>query len=656
MITMDPVVDVEEVAIEPAVRKVIVIDDELVGLTYSHLVDQTDNIEAIFGDATSPEFDELWTLVCRIKDFPTLAEYGASEALKYATTDEFVRDVILSKYFIEHATGQLIEPLTPFIERSKVVAKLLSQLHSAFPAPHFETTFRASRPSTFTSLLEYDLLVFDLVLKGSAGAVDELISYLKNLADSSVEQPLPCIIVMSSRDELIAERLRFSTGSSISAAGLLLLPKKEVERDDFGASGLILSYQQLDQQREVAQLMRAFMTEWMAALDRARDSAKAALWNLDAAAMQEIHLSAFNDNDPYDEHLNEFMAREYMWHVESASGVTTAIKSLDQCFQKQFKITGGPAMIKQRFIAPFVNQKPGRDIISHFTWTGFSVPDALSGLTPEDAIGRFNRLVPFGALLAPDVLSPETECLVHITQQCDLNGSTRPGGKSSSTAVFAIVNPILVEDGKIPTHSTDELVARGLNFGGREYDFKLAKGQQLALGIPKFITYVHSEKINVVGRLRHDIATHFLIATANHMTRPASMKTIRTEVRTVRLYLYGENFPNDKILPYFKPGSTDENIVQVVKNNKIYYFQSDSSMRIALWLKDSLAHFYPTQDIDAAYTCNILSTGVCNKATVVKLVDLNFETVATHQLRTKFPPGNVVANKVLLLMIEQPQT
>ncbi|MFP3577947.1 hypothetical protein, partial [Brevibacillus sp. SIMBA_040] len=76
-----------------------------------------------------------------------------------------------------------------------------------------------------------------------------------------------------------------------SAAGLMLLPKSEVFKANFGAHGIKLSYQQLKRQREIAQHMRVFISAWTRAQTEAQEKARFTLWNLDAAAMQEIHLS-----------------------------------------------------------------------------------------------------------------------------------------------------------------------------------------------------------------------------------------------------------------------------------------------------------------------------------------------------------------------------
>jgi hypothetical protein len=639
--------------------KVRVIDDELAGLTFSHLTAHTANVTQAFADISSPEVEELWPIVVAIdQSFQALDMEKSDTVLQYLSSTKFVQDVLLSQHFRTTASALLMDPLAGFFQRVDAVNKLKAQIEAAFPTPEFETSFAGARPSAPAELLAYDFLILDLVLQNSGGAVDEMVKYLLALGNVKYPAQIPGIIVMSNSDELISERLRFSTESQISAAGLLLLPKAKIRQADFGTSGLILSYQQLEKQRGVAQHMRVFMRAWMNALEEARTNANTTLWNLDAAAMQQIHLSAVTEDDPYDEHLNELMSREYLWHVESSPAVGKAVDALDECFAAQFKPNIVPPAIGTRFIAPLVKPKVGRDLVSHFTWTGFPVPQALDSMSAEEALKNFNRLVPFGAVLAPKDLTAETECLVHITQQCDLNAATRAKSLANpvQTAQFAVVLPVEVVEHRMPTHDgeNESLVARGLTIGGKEYDFKLAKGRQLAMRIQKFIKYAGDEKLRVVGRLRHDIATHFLSATANHMTRFASLKTTRVEVHSAHVFLYGKKFPYSKPVMLKNVDGTAA-VVQFALHNKLYFFQDDTSIRLALWIKEQLATPYPEVPIDASVACNTLSVGLVKNQTLIKIVDLVPKSFALVDLEGNMPAARAPDGKIHLVVVAIPQ-
>ena len=637
-VSSNAALDVAQVAAPappPMPKRVLVVDDELAGLASEHLRESAAAFVAELEDVNSPSVEATWAVVVRLLARKPFDDVESAEVAAYFATDEFVRDVVLSAEF-QAAHVPASQHLTGFYERNNAVQVLKGMLVSAYPPPQFEVTFAATRPMPASELLAYDLVILDLVLLRSAGAVDELVRYLKDL--SADAGSLPRLIVLSSRQEMVENRPRFSTESNISAAGLLLLEKAHVRHAQFGAAGLALAYQQLDRQRDAAQKMRVFVSAWMAALERAKAAAAETLWNLDAAAMQEIHLSAIGDDDPYDEHLNELVAREYLYHVETSTDVAHAIEALDVLFQRSLKTTGNKVSIGQRFMAPFANSKPGRTIVSHFNWTGFTPTSALDEISTEDLALRFNRLVPFGAVLAPPDLVSEGECWVHITQQCDLNsavrGKKRGDEPAAVSAMFAVVSMMPVSDQSVPVHQTEELVARGLRVGNQEFDLKLTAGRLISLPIGKLIETARASRMQVVGRLRHDIANQFLNATANHMTRPAQLKATRVEVRPGRVYLWGPGMPDNAPVPFIEHEGGTVRTVLVSQNNKLHYFQDEASMRLALWIASQLAAHFDKPGLDVGTICNTLSVGMTRGGNVISALHLAVEERAFDGLST----------------------
>lgn len=644
----------------PAGRcRVLVVDDELVGLTAAHFRDSAAAFVAELEDLTSPTAEQAWAVVAKLKGKKAFDATDPQDIAAYFASDDFVRDVVFSPEF--RAAGVPgAEGLTGFYERAQVVQDLRTMLETAYPAPHFELLFVASRPMPAGDLMAYDLVILDLVLLNSAGAVDELVRYLTDLGSATYPAQLPCLIVLSSREEMVENRLRFSTESHISAAGLLLLEKGNVRHVQFGAPGLVLAYQQLGRQRHAAQYMRVFVKEWMTALERAKAAASETLWNLDAAAMQEIHLSAISDDDPYDEHLNELVAREYLYHVETSADVSRAIEALDKCFQSQLQTLNKKVSIGERFMAPFVDSKPGRTIVSHFNWTGFTVTGPLDQVPTSDMVTRFNRLVPFGAVLAPPQLAAGSECWVHITQQCDLNSAVR-GKKdgdvaSDVSAMFAVATAMEVNDRTVPVHDTNQLVARGLRVGTHEFDLKLLDGRLISLPISQLIKAATDQKMEVVGRLRHDIANQFLNATANHMTRPAQLKATRVEVRPGRVFLWGTGLPDGTPLAFLDTDGRAPRTVMVSQHNKLHYFQDEASMRLALWIAEQLNVHFAKPGLDAAKICNTLRVGLPKGGNVISVLNLTVEVRAFDQVdgfwrEKSAPPGNP-----LLYVFQEPST
>jgi hypothetical protein len=198
------------------------------------------------------------------------------------------------------------------------------------------------------------------------------------------------------------------------------------------------------------------------------------------------------------------------------------------------------------------------------------------------------------------------------------------------------------------------VVARGLHIDGKEYDFILEKGRQISQSIPKFIDYAQAEGLRVVGRLRHDIATHFLLATTNHITRPASQKVSHAEIKEAHLYLYGEKFPG-KLLPLLDSETNNPMVVKVATSNKLTYFQDDTSMRVALWLEQKLSNHYGISDIDVALVCNKLSVGLRNNECLVKLVDFKISVIKQNEIVKQLAPEKAPMEKVDFMLLYEPE-
>jgi hypothetical protein len=178
-----------------------------------------------------------------------------------------------------------------------------------------------------------------------------------------------------------------------------------------------------------------------------------------------------------------------------------------------------------------------------------------------------------------------------------------------------------------------------MSIGGKEYDFKLAEGRQLALPIPKFIEHATEHKLKVVGRLRHDIATHFLSATVNHMTRFASLKTTRVEVRSAHVFLYGKKLSDGAPVMFMKKDGKPA-VVQVALHNKLHFFQDGTSIRLALWIKEQLAAPLNQAKFDTAAVCNTLSVGLKDNTALTNMIDFVAKAFSLGELK-----GNMAADK-----------
>lgn len=608
-------VEVPPEAVKATPVKVLVVDDEVFGMDRSHLRQLEPGAEALLGDSGSPEVEEIIAIAKQFMDVSQFAGDDAKTA-DFLASDELVR-VLVSPAFFEKAPAALKKHFSNFLSKVEKVKELRNEIELAFPSPEYELIFKPSRISVADALL-FDLVVLDLVLKGSGSPVDELVSYLKDFSLTAANLQLPPVIIMSTHPELREHRKNFGRKASISAAGLWILPKADLVAPDFKARGLKLVFEQLSRQRSVAHRMRIFLRGWTAALDNARDKAASTLWNLDASAMQRIHHTAIKDNDPYDDHLGELLAREYLWHVESDRSVGDAIKELDTCFRKEMDPIDFDK-IKYRFMAPLVDPDVTRGLFSRFTWLGWPNIDAFYGGDVANSLAEFNTRVPFGSVLASELVDGG-ECLIHITQQCDLNAATRPKPEQRS-AVFATAIVHEAFPHRLTNFQSQDLVARGLLVGGKEFDLKFVQSRTLAIPIPDFLQKAEREGLKVFGRLRHDIATHFVQATANQLTRPASFVMAREGSFEAKLFLKGEKFPGKQSVAYLDAEQKGR-IVRVVRDGTSYSFQDDESVRIAIWLERQMREHYEGGDENLANLSNTLRLGQKLQDPVVAKVNL----------------------------------
>jgi hypothetical protein len=300
----------------------LVVDDELAGLTSAHLKASQPEIEAILRDPDSPEVAAILK-ICRTKIDVSGFESDPKAFASFLDSDRFVTEVLSTEWFRAGIDTNLQEKLANFFTLLERVKSLRMEFEKAFPSPEYSLIFSANRPPV-TDARGFDFLFLDLVLLGSAAPVDDLKTYLTELANDAADDELPPIVAMSTaEDELKDHRREFSKTAQISAAGLWVLPKSDLQSEDFKARGLRVLFDQLMRQRPAAHRMRFFLRRWTAALDRAADAAATTLWNLDAAAVQRIHHTAIRDNDPFDGHLGDLISREYLWNVEADASVAS---------------------------------------------------------------------------------------------------------------------------------------------------------------------------------------------------------------------------------------------------------------------------------------------------------------------------------------------
>lgn len=591
-------------------RKILVVDDELFQLQKFHVQDASRDFYDTIADINDPIFSDLWNVA---KAIPNIGadQWDEDQAAEYFMGDSAISEVILSEKFESAASHPLKKLLGNFIAKANRVKELKQMFEEAFPSPLFELQFSSAPRPNLALIMQYDAVFLDLFLEHSDHTpVDTLLEYLRTLVDDADIQLLPPIVLMSLHHELKDHRRRFSEEAGISAAGLMVLPKEVLTESEFGSAGLLLSFKQLDRQKNVAHAMRLFIRSWLSALDVAKGKTARTLWNLDASAMQQVHLASVSDDDPYHEHLNELLSREHLFHVEAEPNIVARVAELDKCFSEQLTSEG---KIQYRLVAPMADVDTARAFMSHFSWLGTPLPKnflcndeydgekvdtGIEGIKKEEGenikiASLISHSLPFGSVLFRDVDGHHEKCLIHITQQCDLNDISREKDMSR-TLIFATANVTKLLPTVNPIIGNSELVVKSLRFtrDGKNYEFdlKVNAGEIIALPLCEFMDKARSEKWQLVGRLRSDICNHIVAANTNHMSRPASQKMFRPALLQAKIFLQVKN-PAD-VYSHAKTFSLS-------LDDKKYSFQDEACIEIALWLTHKLKITGESLDPDA---------------------------------------------------------
>jgi hypothetical protein len=581
------------------VKKIIIVDDELFGFRKSHISGVCKDFYQIMEDVNDPRFEQIINIGKEIDALKAIFEGSYDSIMEYIASDDAANDFLSKESFISKITPQLTQILNPFLERVERTENIRRILYQAFPEVNFNLEFQGERPTT-SEVLECDGLFLDLFLENnSVNPVKELTDYLQQLAHQAENHKIPPIILMSTHPELQDNQLNFSKSAHISAAGLMILTKDKMLNLSFGSLGIKLSFDQLIQQNDTAHAMRLLIKAWLNALDNAKFAAAKTLWNLDASAMQQIHFASYSDNDPYEQHIHELLCREHLAYIEADKEVIKHFGELDFCFQSL--LTEDKQNIENRLIAPISDVRTGRTLMSHFTWLGMPLPETPFYDEP-DPIKRIANILPFGSVVSTMPVQTGSKCLIHITQQCDLNDISRKND-DNGTLIFAYATATEFKVTDEPFTSTTQLFARNLqinqNSASKEFDLEITPKHIMALPVKDFLNKASQDSLQMIGRLRNDIASHVTSSVSRHISRPASQKMIRPAMYKAKIFI--QSASDTKATPprtiFEQPGSQIAKVFQVTKIDDFYSFQDDACIWIALWLTAETEQFGISLDV-----------------------------------------------------------
>lgn len=570
---------------------VAVIDDDYRPIKFEDL---PEGIQRALMDEVSDEYKNALALLNKIlvdgppSDLKTeLERYSADDNLgEFIQSQSFAQNV-----FLQHADDILVEQSLHVLDGweawplRKTAQDLKGVFDKAFGAGNVHYFF--DRDTDLATVAKFDFLILDLFVKHHADVIDELATYLKQLVAVCGSDPIPPILVMSSHAELKPNLgdLRFK--SQISAAGMVAMSKAEILADQFGVDGVTLLWEQLQHQKNAASKTRSLALAWETALSDATAEASKTIWSLDASAMQQFHFTALRENDPYDEHLSDLLIREYLWHVEGNNGFQTALKALDEVLLEEIiEVENQSYDLAYRFPQhhPHGEVEAVTKIQSHYHWFGNKTILNLHSLEKSEFEAKFNRLVPFGALLTISEPKEGALAYIHVTQQCDLN--KRDIFKNDSSALLLIAELVSPND-KGKGRKESEMIVPGFHAGAAIFDLVVNPTRFYAIPVQYLHQWIADQKLCNSGRLRLDVARQCLQLFLNHSSRPAAFSIQAKSVENFKIF-YSEAGKDASEASHF-PDPQDKSKAKLVEGvraantNKII-FSNDDSNHIALWL------------------------------------------------------------------------
>lgn len=572
---------------------VAVIDDDFGPAKFSEL---PRDIQDAFLDDNSSESKNALALIEKLReeDLPAdvfqsiLKHREEGNLIDFLQSDEFVTSIFLQSHddILERDLKSSYADSNFAVSREDANS-LRTIFNGAFGADN--VTYFADRNVDIEAISNVDFLILDLFIKTPEDFIQEITAFLKHLVQHC--DHLPPILLMSSHAELKHNLGKIRSIAEISAAGMVALSKREI-RNNVGVDGVILMWEQLHHQRVAANKTKVLISAWSAALENAKSKALETIWSLDASAMQQFHYTAFIENDPFDEHLSDLLTREYQWHVESNSSFQASLSDLDKALLDE--VDQETMEIVHRFPQhhPHDEVKALSLIQAHYNWSGTLQHTSLSEISEEALKENFNRIIPFGAVLAGVDAKAGDKAWIHVTQQCDLN--KRDIYTNSSSILFLQVE--LIEASLLTDKKDNEIILTGFPSQEGKFNLRVIPSRFLASPIDFLHGFVTQQKLSVVGRLRIDIAKLCLQAFINHSSRPAAFSIQSKTSESFRAFLVtpGESDNKTRSVKFEEINDPSKaKIIEVIRVGNKILFADDDCNRLALWL---LQHAPAPQD------------------------------------------------------------
>lgn len=569
---------------DPKLR-IVIIDDDLASPTLA-TVEQ--DLGRVLSDVDAPEFAVLWQSAQRAGAAPAQNGFEPTEQRRVAAQDAFLQ-AILADDTLETSHPELFRAyLSP--TRSAFATK--RRWFEAFRAheANYELATYTAHPSP-DDIVGSMCVVVDLIL-GQGVEFEGATNFIRSVADRCTARgvELPLFLLISSQTATLQTRHEeFRVASQISASGLRLIEKLNLSAET-GGDLVALYISQMRDEQPVATALRNFCLALAKNGRVVPEELVKHIWNLDCDALLRIYRAAREDNDPFDEHLLEFLVRHLSWLLYK--DVREVFGPLEHALSSRIE----PDKPVHRFYAlPGKDRDALRQLIESYHWLPFPDID-LSTISTDDLVRDIGKVLPFGAVIAGPEPAVGAEILIHVTQPCDLLRIKETAHLSARTLYFIRgklqkPNP----ESEVGDKDGKDLVP-ALRLSSNHYTLHIASNDLWSDYAVKVWERLQQDRKHTVARLRHDIVRRIVYGYATDIMRPdaprlayavpiAARVVLRLGNTTLEEFPYASTAVGgatvDGVLETFKPerGSREQHIA----------LRSDLVYDIALWIKSRLA-------------------------------------------------------------------
>ncbi|CAM4160554.1 hypothetical protein [Acinetobacter pragensis] len=506
---------------QPSIKKILVIDDEIEGISLDSALIVLEELSKQLSDPTSPIAEEINIII--EQNFPSFSNFYENHSLSI----DFIKNVLLTPLFIELSSHDLKTHINRLIEQNNFLLKTKEKIQEVFPETEYVITFLEHySEAAELKFEEFDLLILDWYLNATTTNekfISETLSKIPNL---------PPILLLTSYNKIDtpAERSRFFKSTRISGAGLITLTKDKFLSSNSNFSGLLKICSMLSNQRVIANDIRRYITDWENALEIAKNKTLEALWQLDTFIIKSIQEDAVIDGQPYHDHFHNFIERENSWYLENEFTKKSNIESLGKSLED---------LTYSDILMHHTNENSislHRTLLSHYSFKGYTNILAIQSKSIQDLKKSILHDIPFGAVLkTKSITDPVESIYINITQPCDLSDIVRSSKGSDRSIQLIKMEATKKGLNESTIFDTNNYIITDFNINDEFYDLKPLPMSIISLNFEDFYKFSCEKELHVIGGVRNDIAVGLQQKAVSYLIRPSQQRTQRPSINLAKI-------------------------------------------------------------------------------------------------------------------------